>query len=472
MFKRFGYYFALAVFLVDMLWLASAWGLAYQVRFYSDLFKGFRVSQEIPPTGPYFRMTGPLLVIFAVFFVSSGLYRTRRIWPLQREIFHVGKVCLLAMTFFVAFLYATNPSGQTPQVNRPFLAIFLILALAGFLVLRILQRALLESLRAAGYYVRKTLLIGEGESAVLVHDRLTSNPELGFHFVGMLNRDGHSHAPGLPPVLGGYDEVDRVVREQHVQQALIALPSEDYPQLDALLEHLGQEFIDVRVIPDLFKYNLLQHWNTTLEGIPMVCLNEPAFNSRALFVKRAMDLLLSVLAIVLSGPLMLVIAVAIKLSSRGPILYVQERMGLDGQRFFMLKFRTMPVNVEAETGPVWATAGDSRPTRLGAFLRKTSLDEFPQFFNVFVGHMSLVGPRPERPVFVEDFRRKVPGYVLRHKVKAGITGWAQVNGWRGNTSLEKRIEHDLYYIENWSLVLDIKILLMTIRYGLIHPHAY
>ncbi len=204
----------------------------------------------------------------------------------------------------------------------------------------------------------------------------------------------------------------------------------------------------------------------------MVSLNESYLSSRSLIMKRMLDVSVALAAVLIFSPVMFLVAVIIKCTSSGPVLYRQLRMGLDGQVFSMLKFRTMPVNVEADTGEVWATEHDARPTKLGAFLRKSSLDELPQLFNVILGHMSLVGPRPERPVFVEDFRKKYPGYVLRHKMKAGITGWAQVNGWRGNTSLEKRVEYDLYYIDNWSLFFDIRILLLTLRYGFIHPNAY
>ena len=199
--------------------------------------------------------------------------------------------------------------------------------------------------------------------------------------------------------------------------------------------------------------------------IPFIHLRESRLYGWNRVLKRAFDLVFGALALAVAAPFMLAIAVALKLTSPGPVLYRQERMGVDGLRFKMLKFRTMHVDAEAETGPVWALPDDPRRTPLGAFLRRTSFDELPQIFNVLRGEMSLVGPRPERPRFVEEFRRRVPGYMLRHKVKAGITGWAQINGWRGNTSIERRIECDLYYIERWSLSFDLKILLQTLWYG-------
>lgn len=209
-----------------------------------------------------------------------------------------------------------------------------------------------------------------------------------------------------------------------------------------------------------------------LDGLPIVSLqSSPLYGWNSVF-KRAFDLGFGSLILVMVSPLMALIALLIKLTSKGPVLYRQERVGMDGHTFEMLKFRTMKEDAESETGPVWAKENDSRRTSIGRFLRKTSLDELPQLFNVLKGEMSLVGPRPERPVFVEKFRNSIPSYALRHKIKAGMTGWAQVNGWRGNTSLEKRIEHDLYYIQNWSIGFDLRILFMTLWRGFFSKSAY
>jgi Undecaprenyl-phosphate glucose phosphotransferase len=209
-----------------------------------------------------------------------------------------------------------------------------------------------------------------------------------------------------------------------------------------------------------------------ISGVPVISVHDSPLAGVQSVFKRVMDIFGALVAITLFAPIMLIVALLVPLSSPGPVFYRQERMGLDGRTFKMLKFRSMPVDAEKKTGAVFASAGDNRATWLGRFLRRTSLDELPQLFNVLLGDMSLVGPRPERPVFVNDFRRKIPGYFLRHKVKAGITGWAQVNGWRGDTSIEKRIECDLYYIQNWSLWFDFRILLLTVVRGFIHRNAY
>ncbi|MEK7805592.1 MAG: exopolysaccharide biosynthesis polyprenyl glycosylphosphotransferase, partial [Planctomycetota bacterium] len=253
---------------------------------------------------------------------------------------------------------------------------------------------------------------------------------------------------------------------------LVALPFHAHNQLKEVLEWIGDETVSIMVLPDLFEFVTLRGSVSEFEGMPLISLRDTPLYGWNIIVKRVLDIVFSSLVIIFTSPVMLIIAILIKLTSGGPLLLKQERMGLDGKTFNMLKFRTMFANAEQETGPVWAKKDDPRRTKIGKLLRKTSMDELPQFFNVLKGDMSIVGPRPERPVFIENFRNTIPKYMLRHKMKAGITGWAQVSGWRGNTSLEKRIEYDLYYIENWSLNFDLKIIWLTLWNGLINKHAY
>ena len=274
------------------------------------------------------------------------------------------------------------------------------------------------------------------------------------------------------PVLGLYEELSRVIAEKKVSQLFIALPLEAHDKLEAVLSYLKSETVDVKVVPDLFKHMNIQSGVEELDGLPIVNLAESPLYGWNVVIKRVSDIVLSGFAILVTAPFMLLIACAVKLSSKGPVFYRQERMGLDQKVFSMLKFRSMPPGAEKQTGPVWASENDARRTGIGAFLRKTSLDELPQLFNVLKGDMSLVGPRPERPVFIEEFKDSIPHYMLRLKMKAGLTGWAQVNGWRGNTSLHQRIECDLYYIKNWSLGFDLKIIMMTLWKGWFHRHAY
>src|SRR5262249_15080970 len=338
---------------------------------------------------------------------------------------------------------------------------------------RVAFRMWLESVRRKGLNLKSILLVGAGELGERMVETIDHHRELGFRVIGVLSRD--LLLPGTTvrgaPVIGTTDDLERVLAEKPVDQVVLALPSEDMPLIKALMERLALHTVDVKIVPDLFQYVTLYGGLEEFGGLPIVSLQGGPLEGWNLVAKRAFDILFSSLALLLVSPLMLLIAVAVKLTSPGPVLYRQERMGMDGAVFPILKFRTMRVDSE-RSGPRMATALDDRRTALGAFLRRTSFDELPQLFNVLRGDMSLVGPRPERPVFIEEFKRQIPRYHLRHKVKAGITGWAQINGLRGQTSIQKRIEYDLYYIENWSLLLDLKILVRTALGGFLSRNAY
>jgi Undecaprenyl-phosphate glucose phosphotransferase len=262
-------------------------------------------------------------------------------------------------------------------------------------------------------------------------------------------------------ILGSLDELSRLVGREAVDEVIIALPNANSEDLLNVIAHCDRSTISIKVLPDQFQIMAGQLSVGELSGLPLLNLRDVALRGWKLTLKRAIDLVGSAIGLVLLSPLMFLIAIFIKLDSPGPALYTQERMGLDGKRFYLFKFRTMRADAEAH-GPGWTRPDDPRRTRLGAFLRRTNLDELPQLINVLLGDMSLVGPRPERPIYVEEFRKRIPRYMERHREKAGITGWAQVNGLRGDTSIEERTKYDLWYIENWSVWLDIKIILMTI----------
>jgi Undecaprenyl-phosphate glucose phosphotransferase len=274
------------------------------------------------------------------------------------------------------------------------------------------------------------------------------------------------------PVLGTTADVARLVEAHGVDSVFLALPLEAHRTMLEVLQDVGRTVADVHVVPDLLQYITFRAGVEDLDGLPVVHLTQVPLSGWLSLVKRGLDVGISAAALGALSPLFAGIAAAIRLADGGPVFYRQRRMGLDGRPFDILKFRSMVVGAEEETGPTWASPSDPRRTRMGGFLRRWSLDELPQLVNVFRGEMSLVGPRPERPEFVREFKEKFPQYMLRHRVRAGITGWAQVHGWRGNTSLSKRIEYDLYYIDNWSLALDIKILWMTLRHGLDQRNAY
>jgi Undecaprenyl-phosphate glucose phosphotransferase len=371
---------------------------------------------------------------------------------------------LMAFTFFIRDL----------TFSRIMVVYFWIIATIMLFLSHQLVGFLVKEMHIRGVNLKKVLIVGAGKLGQKVVERLEKHPEIGFSVVGYL-----SHSPEKVgktfmdhKVLGVYQELVRVIRENKVDQIFIALPLKAHDRLEEILTSLGEETVDIKLVPDLLRYMDLHSGVEELDGMPLINLSESPLYGWNIILKRVSDIVFSGFAIILTFPVMVLVAIALRLESRGPLIYRQERMGLDRDVFWMYKFRSMKAEAEDQTGPVWAKENDDRRTRVGTILRSTSLDELPQLFNVFRGQMSLVGPRPERPVFVDEFKKSIPFYMLRLKMKAGVTGWAQVNGWRGNTSLQKRIEFDLYYIKNWSLLFDLKILVMTLWKGLINRHAY
>jgi Undecaprenyl-phosphate glucose phosphotransferase len=347
---------------------------------------------------------------------------------------------------------------------------FWIFSIAGVSFARYAFREALRVARRRGYNLRYALVVGGGELAAGVVRRLKARPDTGIQILGLVGDDTRAAAGAQS--LGGFADLRAVLDAHEVDHVILALAHEEYGRLGGLLEAIGDEPVTIHVVPDLGRFTSLRGGVEEFEGLPFVHLRESPLYGWSRVAKRVFDVAFSLAALALLSPVLAALAAAVKMTSRGPVLYGQERMGLDGQRFRMMKLRTMRVDAERGTGPVWAAAGDDRRTSIGAFLRRFSLDELPQFVNVLRGEMSVVGPRPERPVFVERFRRTVPGYMLRHKVKSGVTGWAQVNGLRGNTSLEKRIEYDIEYIERWSFWFDLKIIGLTLARVLFDRNAY
>ena len=448
----------------DLALIAASWLVAYYLRFHVGPVP---VYLGIPPLAPYLVLLVPILVVWAIAFRAFGLYRPRRLGSRLEEVWDVAK----ASTVGVLVLVTLTFFARSYDFSRVAIAYFWVLSILAVSGARVVFREALRVARRRGYNLRYGLVVGGGEVARTVIERLRGRPDLGIHILGVAGDDKDGGDPGVRR-LGGYGDLRAILDQENVDHVILALPHEDYARLGMILEEIGDEPVTIHFVPDLLRFTSLRGGVEEFEGLPFIHLRESPLYGWNLVLKRGFDLGLGGLGLLLAAPPMLLIALAIRLTAGGPVLYRQERMGLDGRRFWMLKFRTMDADAEAETGPVWAAAGDPRRTRLGAILRSWSLDELPQLFNVLRGEMSLVGPRPERPVFVEQFRREIPQYMLRHKVKSGITGWAQVNGWRGSTSLEKRIEYDIYYIERWSLAFDIRILWLTLWNGFRNKNAY
>jgi Undecaprenyl-phosphate glucose phosphotransferase len=466
MLRKHSKFFENLLLLADLATVAACWLAAYAFRFFLDPIPAPR---GIPALKPYLLLLLPMLVIWPMVFRNFGLYRPRRIGTRLGEIADIAKACsvsvllLTALTFFV----------RDFEFSRLVLLYFWVLSTAGLSLARGAFRESLRFVRRQGHNLRFGVLVGWGEIADEVVRRLGAHPELGIRLRGcFLDPAAAVAAPGRLPVLGPPGAVSRFLREEAVDHVFVALPLDASPRLPEVLEGLDDAIVDIRVVPDFSRYMNLRGGIEEFEGLPFICLQGSPVYGWDRVAKRSFDVTVAACLLMLLSPLLILIAVLVKLTSPGPVLYRQERMGLDGRTFSMLKFRSMRVGAEDESGPVWAQAGDARRTPIGAFLRSASLDELPQLWNVFKGEMSLVGPRPERPVFIQDFRQRVPKYMLRHTVKAGITGWAQVNGWRGDTSIEKRIECDLYYIEHWSFWFDLKILCLTLWKGLVSRNAY
>lgn len=457
-----------ALFLLsDLVSTGAALVAAYTLRFRAEIVP---VTKGVPDASTYYRLFPLIALLWPVVYYFYGLYHVRRHRSRTEEAIAVlvatglGTLLLMGVaTFYRGFSYSR-------LVLLLFFAADVLFVFAG----RTAIRRYLEEAWRHGFGTRNVLVIGAGRLGRAVVDKLAEHPEAGLRVVAMADDDpaklGSSYRE--VPVLGRTLEASRIAEANGVDTVFLALPLEAHRTMLAVLKDVGRSVPDVRVVPDLLQHITFRAAVEDLDGLPVVHLTQVPLSGWMSMVKRAVDVTIASVALVLLSPLFAAIAIAIRLEDRGRVLYRQERMGLDGRPFEIVKFRSMHDGAEDDSGPTWARPHDPRRTRVGRWLRRFSLDELPQLVNVLRGEMSLVGPRPERPEFVREFKERFPQYMLRHRVRAGMTGWAQVHGWRGNTSLTKRIEYDLFYIENWSLSLDAKILLMTLRYGFTHRNAY
>ena len=459
---------------VDLTMTCIAWFAAYYIRFYTVL----GVPLGIPIATLYFKLIPFILVIWCGVFALTGCYRRT---GHHRSAFIEGLEIIQSNLFAVVTLVAFTYFYEEYRYSRITTAVFGLLNPFCIITGRSLVRKTMRYC-ARKAPARKILLLGAGDILRRAVDlcRRQNTPLAHRKIQGVIllpmeptyqDDLAFCHLEGLSVLEAPLDWTSFLV-EHPVQTVYLAIPQRAYAYFEEKIAKIADQVPDIKLIPDILKYTRFSAAIEIADGVPVIAIHQSPLCGMGSLIKRSMDIIGSALGILLLSPVMLLVAIFIPLSSRGPILYRQERMGLDGKKFACLKFRSMPVDAEQKTGAVWASKSDGRATWLGHILRRTSLDELPQLFNVFKGDMSLVGPRPERPVFVNRFRSEVPGYMLRHKVKSGITGWAQVSGWRGDTSIEKRIEYDLFYIQNWSLWFDIKILLLTIEEVLFSKNAY
>ncbi len=446
---------ATGMFVMDATLIFGAWMAAYALRFHG---LGLAAPLGIPPVRLYVWSGAVLTPVALLVLRSLRLYRSARTARLGTEIFVVCQAMVV-----VAALAGMGSFYARGELSRIVIALFLVLGTVLLSASRVIIRLVLRWMRLHGHNLRHVLVVGTGEHAAMLIEKIRHHADFGLIVEGLVSavpQPEGAVAHGIP-VLGTVADLPRLVEGTGAELVYLALAREEWQAEQQALQALADSTAAVRLVPDLSQAFQLNATVEDFDGMPVVLVAESPEQGWNAVLKRGFDLAASGVGMLVLSPMLLAIAALVKLDSPGPAFYRQERVGVSGRRFRMLKFRSMRADADAD-GPAWTVADDPRRTKLGEILRRYSLDELPQLWNVLIGDMSLVGPRPEQPAYVERFRASIPRYFLRHHVKAGMTGWAQVNGLRGDTPLEKRIEYDLYYIENWSLMFDVRILFLTV----------
>jgi len=445
-----------AIKLFDWLMIASC-GIAS--FYFLEPVKHFPAYQGLMPQN-YLNALLLGFLFSAWLFPVFNVYKSWRGSGIAEEILTLLFSWSCAILGLLAFIFFTKTATE---FSRHWFLLWFGSAYLGLVLSRITLRILLHTVRNKGFNQRHIILVGSGELNQHLSKKLESSNWMGLKIAGYFSAtDDNQHLK----YLGDVSTVTSYVEQHDIDQVWITLPLTEMNKIEQLSRQLHSVAVDVMLIPDIASLRLLNYSVSQLDGIPIINMSVSPMSAGNAVVKWLEDKILASLILIIISPVMLVIAIAVKLSSPGPVLYKQERISWNGRSFNMLKFRSMPTNTDNRTGgPVWGSATIKQTTKIGQFLRSTSLDELPQFINVLKGDMSIVGPRPERTVFVEQFKHEIDGYMQKHLVQAGITGWAQVNGWRGDTCLKTRIDYDLFYVENWSLWFDLKIILLTLFKG-------
>jgi exopolysaccharide biosynthesis polyprenyl glycosylphosphotransferase len=455
-----------ALIVADLVMLRLAYQLAYQLRYQIVIRPGV----EIPPPETYADTQAMMAICLVGACGFFRLYIPRRGFS---RIDLLYSIFVAVSAAFVIGLAAITLLYRELGLPRLVLVGWWAIAIALIWLARMILDTTLRLGRARGVDTANVLIVGAGESGEIILEKIRHAPELGYRVVGFVDDVPPELVPAGAPVLGTLADVPRLIRQYNVSELIIAAPRLEQRDVLELVANCAREHVNVKLFPDIVQIMSTEVTTSDLTGLPMVQVRDVALRGWNLALKRSMDLIVSAITLVLISPFLVAMALAVRLwGGPGPIFYTQERVGLDGKPFHLIKFRSMRADAEEATGPIWAAPDDRRRTRIGAFIRRWSLDELPQFINVLLGEMSLVGPRPERPHFVEQFSREVPRYGERHNEKAGMTGWAQVNGLRGQTSITERTKYDLFYVENWSLAFDVKILLKTIGAVFRDKNAY
>lgn len=445
---------------LDAIIIAASYGLSWGIKFYDD---GRTMMNHMYIVGLIC-----IIPMYLILYLIFNVYSPKRVQTIKEEISNIIKSNTVGLVIFIMALYMLHQ----PHFSRQMMFIFYIINNTAEIIFRNLIRWVLRKIRNRGFNQKHILLVGYSRAAEGYIDRIKANPQWGYHIMGILDdnvKTGTKYRG--EQVIGEISRLDDILLENELDEIAITLGIAEYAKLEKIVAICEKSGVHTKFIPDYNNFIPTRPYTEDLLGLPVINIRHVPLNGGFnKFIKRFTDIVGSFLLIILFSPIMLAVALAVKVSSKGPVIYKQERVGLHNRNFVMYKFRSMKINRCDELH--FTTQNDDRTTQIGRFIRKCSLDELPQLFNVLKGDMSLVGPRPERPEFVEQFKEQIPRYMIKHQVRPGMTGWAQINGYRGNTSIQKRIEYDLYYIENWTLWFDIAILFQTIFKGFVNKNAF
>ncbi len=457
--------------LLDVLIICASYALAWLLTIVAPIFPA---GHGVLPPQVYFAALIPIVPAYLLLYWAFHLYEPKRTHSKRAELWHICQACAVGLMLLTSILFAFRRSGYFGNFSTRMLVAFSIIDITLTTIERFGIRYILSRLRRKGFNQKHVMLVGFSDASDQFIDACRRNPDWGYHIYGIVD-DIAEVGEGYKGVrvVGRISELEHILAQNTIDEIAITLPLAAYAKLDGIVHVCEKSGVHTKFIPD---YNNIIHSKPVTEdmdGLPVINIrNVPLTDPVKATAKRAVDICGALVGIVLFSPIMLVVATLIKLTSPGPIIFKQERVGLHNKPFMMYKFRSMVQQTEADEKKGWTVPGDPRVTRVGRFIRKTSIDEFPQFFNVLAGQMSLIGPRPERTQFVEMFKEEIPRYMIKHQVRPGMTGWAQVNGLRGDTSIYERVKYDIWYIENWTMSLDVKILFLTIFKGFVNKNAY
>jgi exopolysaccharide biosynthesis polyprenyl glycosylphosphotransferase len=468
--KKSDFFIPTLTIIFDIMSIEIAFLFSYWLRFNTEFLRFLRVGEEIPPFNTYFLSTLVIIPIWILVLQSQKSYIPHRNVTLSNDFFQIIKSIIFGMLIIIAAAFFYRGFSYSRFVVVLLWASSIFFIFIGRVGIQFIRR----NLHRKGKELRDAVIIGNNNAANMIFEKLCNKSLSGYRVVGYLADQETSHDMLLSKCkyLGKITDALHVLNENGIELAFITLENDKHQKIYNLMKQAEGINVEFMIVPDVLELMSSRYNMKEIGGIPFIQIKGIPMTTWGKIVKRMFDIVFSTIVLILFSPVVFLISLLIKLNSKGPIFYTQDRVGLDGNSFNVYKFRTMIINAEKNTGPVWASQDDPRVTKVGKFLRRTSLDEIPQFINVLRGDMSVVGPRPERLHFVNQFKDVVPKYLDRHLLKTGITGWAQVNGLRGQAPIEERTKYDLYYIENWSLAFDVKIIFKTIYSVIFGKDAY